>query len=462
MTPLLSLALVLVLIAANGLFVAAEFALVASRRGIIEEAAAAGDRRARIALKELQNISFVLSAAQFGITATSLVVGFLAEEAIGGVVVDPVLRLFDLSDQTRTAVALTLAFLLSTIVQMLFGELAPKNIAIARPEPTSYAVAGAMRAFGIVMGPIIRIFDRAAAWLSRRAFRVEVQHELLGGYSTEELARIIAASRDEGSLTEFQGELLERAVDLGDRRANEVMVPRPDVVFLDVADTLEDLRVAARRTGHSRFPVRAGGDDDVVGTVHIKDLLGVAPDARATTPLREIVQPALVVPESERLRRLLGQMRVERRTFAVVIDEYGGTAGIVTVEDLLEELVGDIEDEFDRTQGLVRRVGRDRFLVTGALRVDQVRDLVGVTLPEGEYETVAGFVIDRLGRIPDPGDHVVEDGWRLEVAEVVGVRVSRLLVTRQLLDHDEPSTGVGEAAGTGTSAPGGRDGEVAP
>jgi CBS domain containing-hemolysin-like protein len=442
-TPQLSLVLVVVLIAANGLFVAAEFALVASRRGIVEEAAAAGDRRARITLKELSNISFVLSAAQFGITATSLVVGFLAEDAIGGVIVSPLLELLGMSEQSRVALSLTLAFLLSTIVQMLFGELAPKNLAIARPEPTSYAVAGAMRAFGIVMGPIIRVFDGAAGWLSRTVFKVEVRDELLGGYSSEELARIISASRDGGSLSEFQGELLERAVDLGDRRAHEVMVPRPDVVFLDADATVEDLRASARHTGHSRFPVRAGGDDDVVGTVHIKDLLTVPAEERATTPLRDIVQPALVVPESERLRRLLGQMRVERRTFAVVIDEYGGTAGIITVEDVLEELVGDIEDEFDRRQGLVRRVGRGRFLVTGALRVDQAAGALGFELPEGEYETVAGFVIDRLGRIPDTGEQVEHDGWVLEVAEMAGVRVSRLLVTRATgADTDSDTTEV--------------------
>jgi CBS domain containing-hemolysin-like protein len=425
----LALLLVAALIAANGLFVAAEFSLVTSRRGVIEDRAEAGDRRARTVLRELSNLSFVLSAAQFGITATSLVVGFLAEDAIGGVL-RPGIAALGLPEGTTTGISIAAAFLLSTVLQMLFGELAPKNLAISRPEPVALAVSGPMRAFGIVLGPVIRIFDRSAQFVSSRLFGIEHADELLGGHSLDELSRIISASGEEGSITEEQAELLRRAVELGDTRVSEVMVPRPDVTWIDAEAPLEHLRRLSRETGHSRFPVRGPSEDEVVGSIHIKDLLQVPPAERATTSVADLAVDALVVPESHLLRRLLSQFRREHRTFAIVVDEYGGIAGIVTFEDILEELVGEIEDEFDREVASVRRVGAGRFLVQGTLRADRVGDLVGVELPEGEYETVAGYVIDRLGHIPDVGESVEHDGWELTVARVEGVRVAELHLRR--------------------------------
>ena len=425
----LLLALVAALIAANGFFVAAEFALVSVRRGGIEERAAAGDRRARNTLRELQNLSFVLSAAQFGITATSLVVGFLAEDAVGGAIA-PLIAAVGLPEGSVTGVTITGAFLISTVLQMLLGELAPKNLAISKPEPVALALAGGMRAFGLVFGPIIRVFDRSAAWVSQRLFGISISEELLGGHSLDELSRIISASGEEGALTEEQASLLQRAVELGDRRISEVMVPRPDVRWLPADATLEDLRQASRETGHSRFPVRGSSDDDVLGSIHIKDVLQVDPEARATTTVAELATEPFIVPESELLRRLLTQFRRERRTFAIVVDEYGGIAGIVTVEDLVEELVGEIEDEFDRDVARVRRIGAGRFIVAGTLRADRVDEVIGLELPDGEYETVAGFVIDQLGHIPAEGEAVEHDGWELAVTRVDGVRVSELRIRR--------------------------------
>jgi CBS domain containing-hemolysin-like protein len=325
-------------------------------------------------------------------------------------------------------VALAIAFALSTVVQMLLGELAPKNYALARPEATARTLARPMRAFGIVLGPVIRLFDESAAFLTRRVFRTEVARERLGGHSPDELARIIAASRAGGALTDHQGQLLARAVQLGDRRVHEIMVPRTDVTFLDVDDSLDDLRAASRDTGHSRFPVRGVDDDDVVGTVHIKDVLAVPAADRATTRLGAIAAPAVLVPESEPLRRLLARLRRTQRTFAMVIDEFGGVAGIATVEDVVEELVGDIEDEFDRGVGAVRRVGPDRWLVDGTARVDTVATLLGTELPVGDYETVAGLVIDQLGRIPPTGAVTTVAGWTFVAQRVDGVRVSQVLI----------------------------------
>ncbi len=425
----LSLVLVAVLIAANGLFVAAEFSLVSVKRGGIEDRAAEGDRRARTALRELQNLSFMLSAAQFGITASSLVVGFLAEDAIGGLIA-PVVDAVGLPAGSVTGVTIAIAFLVSTVLQMLLGELAPKNLAIAEPEPVALALAGFMRAFGVVFGPIIRVFDRSAAWVSRTLFNIDIHDELLAGHSLDELSRIISASGEEGALSEEQASLLRRAVELGDTRISEVMVPRPDVSWLPADASLDDLRVAARTTGHSRFPVRGDSDDDVLGSVHIKDLLQVAPEDRSSTTVSELLTEPMVVPESDLIRRLLSQFRRERRTFAIVVDEYGGVAGIVTVEDLVEELVGEIEDEFDRDVARVRRIGAGRFTVAGTLRADRTDEVIGLELPEGDYETVAGFVIERLGHIPAEGESVEHDGWELTVTRVEGVRVAELRIRR--------------------------------
>lgn len=432
MTPQLALVLVVVLIAANGLFVAAEFSLVAVRRPAMEHAAAEGDRSARRVVRELQRLSFVLSAAQFGITVTSLLVGFLAEDAVGDTLVLPLVEAVGLPAETSRGISIAMAFLLSTGFQMVVGELAPKNLAIALPEAVSRATAIPMRIFGFVFGPVIMVFDRAAAWMTERVFGVEVTDELRGGHTLDELSRIIAASSDEGVLSDHQAELLSRAVGLWDRRASEVLVPAPDVVWLEASDPVEALRGASRDTGHSRFPVRDG--DDVLGTIHVKDLLRAererTGDGRMPT-VGDLTTTCLIVPESEPLRRLLASLRSSRRTFAVVVDEYGSVAGILTLEDLLEQLVGDIEDEFDRERvPVVRRVGRARFLVAGSLRVDRFMGAIGVAVPTGDYETVAGLVMDGLGRIPDEGEKLTLDGVELTVTRMEGVRVAEVEVLR--------------------------------
>ncbi|MEX1177317.1 MAG: hemolysin family protein, partial [Nitriliruptor sp.] len=308
-------------------------------------------------------------------------------------------------------------------------ELFPKNLAISRPLPVAMAVTPFTRAFGIALRPIILVFDRAAEWLTRRVFRVEVPSELESGHSLEELARIIDASGQEGEFTRLQTQLLRRAVELGNSRAGEVMVPRPDVVWLREDDTLEELRRVAAATGHSRFPVRGTDDDDVRGTVHVKDLMLVPASDHAATAVASVLQPPLVVPESQQLHELLSALRRERRTFAVVIDEFGGTAGVVTTEDVLELLVGDIEDEFDDSHHTIRRLGAGRYVVDGTLRTERLAELTGLEVPDGAYETVAGLVLDRLGHIPEPGEVVTEGRLELQVTRIDGVRVTALTVT---------------------------------
>lgn len=443
MSATVGLLLVAVLILANGLFVAAEFALVSVRRPVVEERAAAGHRRARIVVSELSDLPFALAAAQFGITATSLLLGYVADRTIGETIIRPLLGLVGLPAEASLTVALVATLLLSTMLQMVLGELFPKNLAISRPLGIALAVTPLTRPFGVVLGPVIRIFDAAAQRITRGVFRVEVARELEGGHSLEELARIVTASGEEGSLTDHQAQLLQRAIGLGDRRVSEVMVPRPDIAWLHESDNLTALRDAARASGHSRFPVRGATEDDVIGTVHVKDLLSVPATDHDRTTLREVADPMLVVPETESLRRLLGELRREQRTFALAVDEYGGTAGIVTVEDVLEELVGDIEDEFDRGAAAeVRRVGVGRFTVSGTLRLHRAEELFEVALPDGEYETVAGFVLDRLGHIPEPGERIVHDRLEFTVLALASLRITEVAV-RILPEDDAPSAGAG-------------------
>lgn len=438
MSATVGLLLVAALILANGLFVAAEFALVSIRRPVIEDRAAAGGRRARAVVHELSDLSFALSAAQFGITATSLLLGYVADRAIGETVIRPALALVGLPEEGSLVVALIATLLVATMLQMVLGELFPKNLAMARPLGVALAVTPVTRLFGVVLGPVIRLFDGAAQRLTRLVFRVEVARELGGGHSLDELARIVTASGEEGSLTDHQTQLLQRAIELGDRRVSEVMIPRPDIVWLHRDDRLTALRAAARATGHSRFPVRGDTEDDVVGTVHVKDLLAVPAAEHDRTPLSEVADTMLAVPESESLRRLLGELRREQRTFALAVDEYGTTAGIVTVEDVLEQLVGDIEDEFDRRAATdVRRVGAGRSIVSGTLRLHQVEELFGVALPDGEYETLAGFVLDRLGHIPEPGERVVYARLELTVLALTSLRITEVAV-RVLPEPEAP------------------------
>lgn len=428
MSEIALLLAVVLLIAANGVFVAAEFALVTVKRPVIDERAQAGERRAVAVRRELDDVSFALSSAQFGITATSLLVGFLAERAVGEIIIQPVLALLSLPSTLALPIALAGALLLSTAMQVVLGELVPKQLALAHPVGVSLALTPFTRVFGQVLRPIISVFDTAAAWLARRLFDIEILDQLEGGHSREDLARIIEASGSHGSLTTDQAGLLRRAITLGERRVTEVMVPRPDVVSLDRGAMIVELQRLARTTGHSRFPVTEDGEP--IGTVHVKDVLAVPADQRSSTPVTTLTTPIMMVPETASLYALLAAFRRDERTFALVIDEHGGTAGIVTVEDAVEELVGDIADEYDRELAPVRRAGTGRYLVDGAMSPNRVAEQCGLQLPEGEFATVAGFLLDQLGRIPRVSDGVEYDGWRLSVAAMEGMRIKRVLLVR--------------------------------
>ena len=430
MSGWLALGAVVVLIGLNGLFVAAEFAVVSARGPALDDLAESGDRRAIGVATQLGQLPLFLSMVQFGITVTSLVVGFLADRAVGETLVRPLLAAVGLPSEASVAVSVTLALVLSTLVQMVLGELFPKNIAISRPVPVARALSGFSAAALVVLGPFVRVFDRAAEEVTRRVFRVETPSRLDDAPGLDELGRIIAASGARGSLSASQTELLRRAVSLGARRVGEVMVPRPDVVWVASGARISDMTALARSSGHSRFPIRGVTEDDVLGSVHVKDQLQVARERRAETPVDEVAVPPLFVPESETLRALLDEFRQRRRTFAVVVDEYGSTAGIVTLEDVLETLFGDIEDEFDPTRASAVRARRAVERVSGAMTLARFSERFGVELPEGHYETVAGLMMSELGQVPEIGDRVAHGGLELVVSRREGLRVTEVTVRR--------------------------------
>jgi CBS domain containing-hemolysin-like protein len=397
----LGLLALLLLTAATGYFVAQEFAFVAADRSVLREQAAAGDTSAEKALQVTSRLSFMLSGAQLGITVTALLVGFLAEPAIAALV-RPWLSGLGLPDAAITGVSVATGVFVATVVQMVFGELAPKNLGIARPEPVAKFLARSTLAYLAVVGPVVRLFDSAATGLLRRV-GIEPVEEVEHGATPEELSRIIAESTRAGELPARLSDLLERALEFGDRIAEEIMVPRPRVVVLRASQPISDLLDVMRDGGHSRYPV-VTDDGDVAGVTGVRELLTTGVEDGT---IAAITRPALLVPDSLPLPAVLDRMRTARDDIACVIDEYGGLAGVITIEDLAEELVGELVDENDpEPQGAVEHPG-GVWEVPGRLRLDEVERATGFALPESDdYDTLAGLVLARLGRLPDPGDTV--------------------------------------------------------
>ena len=438
----LGLLAVIVLIAANGVFVAAEFALVASDRNRVDALAESGSRRARSVRTLLRRLSFELSGAQLGITVTSLLLGFLAEPVIAELL-EPLLRPV-LSEGAVRAVSIAIALVLATVLQMVLGELAPKTVAIAKPERTALFLAPFLQVYGTVFGPVIRLLNRAANWSVRR-LGIEPREELEAVRSLPELARLLSASAEEGMIGDNASLLFARSVRFGEKTAADALVPRVQMSALAVDDTVADLVRRAGETGFSRFPVCRADLDDIVGLVLVKAAHGLSPEARATTTLADVMIDIVAVPETRSLTGLLSDIRGARSHLAVVVDEYGGTAGIITLEDVLEEIVGEIDDEYDPPETRLTDAGAASpagpgdgpWTVSGALHPDEAKEATGFEPPDGEYDTIAGFVLDRLGRIPKVGDHLTYEGWKIEVVAMDGLRVATLAIER--LDPDPDS-----------------------
>ena len=462
----LLLGLVILLIGANAIFVAAEFAFVTVDRPTVDRAAKAGDKRAISLQAGLKKLSTELSGAQLGITVTSLIVGYIAEPSIATLLRGPIDQL-GLPNATSAAVAFAGAFAIATGAQMVFGELLPKNWAIAEPLRIGRAVAGAQRGFTWVTGPLLRVLNGSANWIVRR-LGIEPREELASARTAQELESLAERSAAQGTLEPRVATRLGRAAEIRDRTASDAMTPRTRVTFLAADDTADDLLALASHTGHARFPVTGEDVDDIVGVAHFKKALAVPVRQRKNTPLRELAIPVESVPSTMPLSAVLDALR-KGPQLVIVVDEYGGTDGIVTLEDLVEEIVGEIEDEQDFPVARFRRMGARRWSLSGLLRPDEAGDIAHIEMPEArESDTLGGLLTEHLERFPRVGDTVELDGRdednrddddiptpvriQLSVTRLDGHRVDRVIL--EVLPGDDANGGNG---GNGRSSRGGRD-----
>ncbi|RZU15679.1 CBS domain containing-hemolysin-like protein [Kribbella rubisoli] len=404
MLILAGLGLILVLTVATGYFVSQEFAYVAVDRSRLRTLAENGDASAARALKVTSRLSFVLSGAQVGITITALLAGYFAEPYLGAGLED-LLGSSGVPEAVSRSISVILALLLATIIQMVLGELAPKNLAIAKAETIALRLSRSTLWYLRLAGPVIHLFDSASNRILRRV-GIEPVEELPQGATPKELDRIIETSYEQGLLDQDTMRLLDRGLDFRGRTAGEAMVPRVDVVTMHRDERLTRV-VELQDTGHSRFPVIGDSVDELVGVVAIGDVVELEPADRAAIAVGSLASPAVVVPATLPLPGVLERLRVARRQLAIVVDEYGGFAGIVSLEDIAEELVGEIRDEDDLPETGLVQGGDGSWVVPARWRLDQVEEVTGVQLPEGDdYETVSGLVLARLGRLPLVGDEI--------------------------------------------------------
>ena len=414
----------LVLTVGTGMFVASEFALVNLDRNDLEARQARGEKRLTPTIKALRITSTHLSGAQLGITLTTLLTGYTFEPAISKLLSGP-LTSAGLPEAVVPGVGAIVGIFLATIFSMVIGELVPKNFALALPLATAKVVVPFQTLFTTVFKPVIVLFNNTANSIIR-SFGIEPKEELSGARSAEELSSLVRRSALEGVLDLDHAALLHRTLRFSDHSAADVMTPRVRMATIGSDDTAERIVSLATATGYSRFPVTGRDRDDVIGVLHVKQAFAVALDDRSGVSASDLMIEPLRVPESMGVDTLLGLLRRQGLQVAIVSDEHGGTAGIVTLEDLVEEIVGELEDEHDRARTGVVRTGLS-LTFDAALRPDELLDRTGITVPDGEeYDTMAGFVTDRLDRIPELGDEVAIDGGTLRVERVVGTHVERL------------------------------------
>jgi len=437
-TALAVLAFVL-LTAGTAVFVAAEFSLTALERSTVDANARTGGRRDKLVQRAHRTLSFQLSGAQVGISITTLITGYLAEPVVARLL-KPAFAAISLTRTASSGLALALALLIATSVSMVFGELVAQYLAVAKPLPVARVVAGPQVLFSMLFTPLIRLTNGTANWILRR-LGIEPAEELRSARSPQELGSLVRNSARRGSLDPITAKLVDRSLQFGSRTAEELMTPRTEIVTLEVDDTVADLVAAAILTGYSRFPIVAGDLDETVGIVHVKQVFEVPAEQHKKTPLAMLARPVAKVPSTLDGDDVMAQLRADGLQTALVVDEYGGTAGMVTVEDVIEEIVGDIRDEHDEPTADVVQAGRG-WHVSGLLRIDEVADATGFRALEGEYDTVGGLVLQELGHIPEEGESVelaafdpdVPLGdpvrWLATVLRMDGRRIDQLELTK--------------------------------
>lgn len=427
----------------TGLFVASEFALVNLDRVDLESRRDRGEHGLGWVITALKRTATHLSSAQLGITLTTLLAGYTMEPALSALL-RPTLSGWGVPDALLPGVSAFIAVSLATAISMIIGELIPKNFALTLPLATARFVAGFQLAFTAVFRPVVALLNGTANAVLR-AMGIEPKEEISSARSAEELSSLVRRSAMEGVLEEDTATLLDRTLRFSDLTAAEVMTPRPRVSVVSRSDTATDVIELTNQTGWSRFPIVGEDVDDIVGVVHVKHAVAVPRERRADVPASALGTAALRVPDTMRLDVLLGELRQGGFQMAIVIDEHGGMAGIATLEDLVEELIGEVSDEHDRRRpGVVRRA--DSVTFPGLMRPDELVDSVDIHIPDsGDYETAGGFVMAALGRIPAIGDQVSVPGGVLEVMRMDGRRVDRIRFTPQSSGDAEDSEG-GEAS----------------
>ncbi|KQT01330.1 hemolysin family protein [Cellulomonas sp. Leaf395] len=420
----------------TAVFVASEFSLVTLDPGLVESQASPDDRRSQSVIKALRRLSTELSGAQLGITLTTILLGYTTQPAVVRLLQLP-LEESVLGQVVGGIVAGILAIILVNGFSMVVGELIPKNLAISRPLPTARMVAPLQRGFTSALRPLIVAFNGSANTLLR-SFGVEPREELSGGRSPQELAALVRRSAEVGTLDESTATLLTNSIEFTELTAVDVMTDRLRLVVVRREESAADVIDLARRTGHSRFPVIGDSSDDIVGLVHLRRAIGVPYERRSDVPSAALMVEAPRVPETVHLGPLLVELRELGLQMAVVVDEYGGTSGVVTLEDVVEELVGDVADEHDRRRTSTTRSADGSWLLPGVLRPDELAEVTGLRVPaDGPYETLGGLLMSELGRIPSTGDEIVVDRVLLQVEAMAGRRVERVRVRAVETDDDE-------------------------
>jgi magnesium and cobalt exporter, CNNM family len=419
-----ALLLTIGLLVLNGFFVAAEFAIVRVRETQINELAEQGNRRARLARHIAENIPAYLSACQVGITGASLALGIVGEPAVAAIIEPAFGWLRRISEGGYHALSFAIAFAIVTYLHLVAGEQAPKYFAIQRALPTTLWTAAPLQWFATAFRPFVWLTN-VSAQAVLRPFGIKTTDEM-EAYSEEELKMLVAMSTRSGVLKESERAIVGRAMEFADKIVRQVMVPRTEIVAVSDDTPVADILVTARQHRFSRFPVYREDLDHIIGIVHVKDLVGV--DKENRTRARDVMRKVPVMPETMRLDQALAEFRRQRVQLAIVLDEFGGTAGLVTLEDVIEELVGEVQDEFDREAPAFKEEGPGTFVVDGLTSLEALRERLGVELADEPYDTVGGLVFGRLGRLAAVGDTIEVEGYRFQVTAVDGRRVAQVRV----------------------------------
>ncbi|WP_282433425.1 hemolysin family protein [Desulfosporosinus sp. OT] len=423
----------LLLVGINGVFVAAEFSLVKVRKTRLAELAENGSRKAQIALEVTSKLDAYLSACQLGITLASLGLGWLGEPAVASLI-EPLFKgVAGWSTVYTETIAVAIAFVLISFLHIVLGELVPKSLAIQKAESIALATAGFLKDFYWVFYPVIWSLNNVAN-LVLRIWGVEPANEADLAHSEEELRMLVDASQKHGYLDKMEGKLLDNVFEFSDRIASEVMIPRQDMVCIFIQDTFEEILDILKKYGHTRYLLCDDDKDHVLGLVHMRDIFRLQ-EQNDTKDITQIKRDILVVPEGMPISHLVQKMRSQRTHMAVVVDEFGGSAGLVTIEDMLEELVGEIYDEFELEQPDIQKLAENEYVLNGRVLMEEVSELLEIQLEEETVSTIGGYVFSRLGRKPGKGDEVYFDGFHFEVMEVIGFRITKVKVLRKPLEN---------------------------